>query len=187
VRAVVPSLIERQRTDEAIKISERLVDIARTQGRGHLEAVGLVLLARAQFASRDEQSAAATLRAALTITSGNRATQPYVDLAPDLGTLLVRVSMERGSPQLAAHRRSVLRAIESRTSLQPSVWNTLSERERDILSALAAHNTTKAVARELGLSPETVKHHLKRIFTKLGVHSREEALERVRYPLTSIP
>jgi len=58
-------------------------------------------------------------------------------------------------------------------------WSALSERERDVLSALSAHNTTKAIAKQLGLSPETVKHHLKRIFAKLDVHSRTEALERL--------
>jgi DNA-binding CsgD family transcriptional regulator len=62
-----------------------------------------------------------------------------------------------------------------------SGWSTLSERERDVLSALSAHSTTKAIAKQLGLSPETVKHHLKRIFTKLGVHSRAEALERLAH------
>jgi DNA-binding CsgD family transcriptional regulator len=35
------------------------------------------------------------------------------------------------------------------------------------------------MAKSLGLSPETVKHHLKSIFSKLGVHSRSEALERL--------
>jgi LuxR family transcriptional regulator, maltose regulon positive regulatory protein len=58
-------------------------------------------------------------------------------------------------------------------------WGMLSERERDVLSALSAHPTTKAIAKSLGLSPETVKHHLKGIFAKLGVHSRAEALERL--------
>jgi LuxR family maltose regulon positive regulatory protein len=58
----------------------------------------------------------------------------------------------------------------------------LSQRERDIMLVLAAHASTKAVARALGLAPETVKHHLKRIYGKLGVHTREEALARVARP-----
>jgi LuxR family transcriptional regulator, maltose regulon positive regulatory protein len=73
----------------------------------------------------------------------------------------------------------VLRALDTVVPSTLGEWSMLSERERDVLSALAAHATTKAIAKSLGLSPETVKHHLKGIFAKLGVHSRAQALERL--------
>jgi LuxR family maltose regulon positive regulatory protein len=52
-------------------------------------------------------------------------------------------------------------------------------RARHSCSSSAAHASTKAAARALGLRPETVKHHLKRIYGKLGVHTREEALAQI--------
>lgn len=77
------------------------------------------------------------------------------------------------------HLRAILRALQVLRPEGGSGWTSLSERERDVLSALSAHATTKAIAKHLALSPETVKHHLKRIFAKLGVHSREQALKRI--------
>jgi ATP/maltotriose-dependent transcriptional regulator MalT len=38
----------------------------------------------------------------------------------------------------------------------------------------------KDIARELGVSPNTVKTHLKAIYQKLGVHGRGEAIHRAR-------
>ena len=92
---------------------------------------------------------------------------------------LVQIMTELASPGTVEHIRSVLRALDLLVPNAVAGWSTLSERERDVLSALSAHVTTKAIARTLGLSPETVKHHLKRIFSKLGVHSRTEALRRL--------
>jgi LuxR family transcriptional regulator, maltose regulon positive regulatory protein len=178
-RGLIPALILRDRATEGLPLCEQMLTLARAQGRRQLEAIAHILIARSRWALDQMEEAANHLRAALVITGTNRSVQPYIDLAADLGKLLVRLSTERGSPALATHRRNVLRALEARAGLEPTGWSTLSERERDILSALAAHSTTKEVARTLGLSPETVKHHLKRIFTKLGVHSREEALERI--------
>jgi LuxR family transcriptional regulator, maltose regulon positive regulatory protein len=51
----------------------------------------------------------------------------------------------------------------------------LTERERQVLAMLVVGATTKAVARELGLSPNTVKTHTRRLFEKLGVRSRTQA------------
>ncbi len=57
---------------------------------------------------------------------------------------------------------------------------TLSERETRVVSLLAQALPNKKIARTLGISPETVKWHLKNIYGKLGVTSRDEAVARVR-------
>jgi DNA-binding CsgD family transcriptional regulator len=52
----------------------------------------------------------------------------------------------------------------------------LSPRERKVLELTGAGLSTKAVARQLGISPNTVKFHLQAAFEKLGVTSRAEAV-----------
>lgn len=52
----------------------------------------------------------------------------------------------------------------------------LSEREWSVLRLLVGHRRPRAIAKELGISPHTVRNHLKRMFVKLGVNSQEELL-----------
>jgi LuxR family maltose regulon positive regulatory protein len=54
----------------------------------------------------------------------------------------------------------------------------LSDRERDVLRFLPSRLTTKEIASECFMSVNTVKAHLKRIYRKLGVSTRAEAVER---------
>lgn len=56
----------------------------------------------------------------------------------------------------------------------------LSERELEVLRLLAQALPNKKIARALGLSHETVKWHLRHIYSKLGVSSRDEAVARLR-------
>jgi DNA-binding CsgD family transcriptional regulator len=56
----------------------------------------------------------------------------------------------------------------------------LTQREIDIVSLIAVGRSNKAIAIELGVAPETVKTHLKRIFLKLSAHTRAEAVVRAR-------
>ncbi|AFZ67317.1 response regulator transcription factor [Deinococcus peraridilitoris] len=56
----------------------------------------------------------------------------------------------------------------------------LTPRERDVLSFLARGHSNKEIARELGLSPDTVKDHLGRLFAKLGADDRLSLLNRAR-------
>jgi two-component system, NarL family, response regulator LiaR len=51
----------------------------------------------------------------------------------------------------------------------------LSERELEVLEGMAGGKANKEIARDLGLSPETVKTYVKRVLHKLGVRSRTEA------------
>jgi len=52
----------------------------------------------------------------------------------------------------------------------------LSPRERTVLELTGGGLSTKAVARALGISPNTVKFHLQASFEKLGVNGRAEAV-----------
>jgi two-component system, NarL family, nitrate/nitrite response regulator NarL len=52
----------------------------------------------------------------------------------------------------------------------------LTDRELDVLGLLADGLDQDAIARELFISPKTVSTHIQRILTKLGVHSRAQAI-----------
>jgi len=52
----------------------------------------------------------------------------------------------------------------------------LTEREQDILQAVAEGATSKKIALDLDISERTVKAHLTNIYTKLGVNSRSQAV-----------
>jgi len=56
----------------------------------------------------------------------------------------------------------------------------LSSREVEILDALASGETNKELARRFGISPNTVKTHLARVYGKLGVQRRVQAVEKAR-------
>ena len=54
----------------------------------------------------------------------------------------------------------------------------LTPREADVLQLLAQGLTNKAIAHDLGISPNTVKFHINAILTKLDAQSRTEAVVR---------
>jgi DNA-binding CsgD family transcriptional regulator len=56
----------------------------------------------------------------------------------------------------------------------------LSPRERAILELIGQGRSNKEIARELGISPETVKSHVKNMFSKLDVERRAQAFGRAQ-------
>ena len=57
---------------------------------------------------------------------------------------------------------------------------TLSARERLVLAQVQRGLTVAAIAAELYISPNTVKTHLRRLYRKLGVSTRDEAIRAAR-------
>ena len=71
--------------------------------------------------------------------------------------------------------RMVFPYIDVRT-LYDNPLTTLTRRELEVLSDLASGRTNKQIARDLGVSLNTVKFHVRNLFQKLGVNSRSQAI-----------
>jgi LuxR family maltose regulon positive regulatory protein len=89
---------------------------------------------------------------------------PDREVLPYLGSLL-----SRWDQRLAGGRPA---QSDSRVS------DAITARERDILVMISQGSSNKRIARDLKISPETVKSHNKRIFMKLGASTRTEAVCR---------
>jgi DNA-binding NarL/FixJ family response regulator len=56
----------------------------------------------------------------------------------------------------------------------------LTEREREVLEAIAAGSTNREIAEQLYLSPHTVKEHTSAVYRKLQARNRAEAVQRAQ-------
>ena len=75
-------------------------------------------------------------------------------------------------------RREPPAPFEANTRVQQSLG--ISERELQVLELLAAGRSNKEIADRLNVSPNTVKTHVARLFEKLEVRRRTEAILRAR-------
>lgn len=80
-----------------------------------------------------------------------------------------------GSPMTANVARKVLQYFQSQPKAQKEDYN-LSERELQIVKGLVSGYSYKAIAAELFISIDTVRSHIRRIYEKLHVNSKTEAV-----------
>lgn len=76
----------------------------------------------------------------------------------------------------AAYAPALVGRIVAKVAGAPTPPNQLSDREVEVLQALAEGQTTAAMAAEMHISVNTVRNHVQRVLTKLGAHSRLEAV-----------
>lgn len=103
--------------------------------------------------------------------------------APGLQILeAVRDVHAGGSPMSAAIARKVVQFFGKSRGAAPvrtPELDTLSERERAVLNGLAEGQQYKEIADALGISINTVRKHINRIYEKLQVNSRLDAVRKL--------
>jgi LuxR family transcriptional regulator, maltose regulon positive regulatory protein len=90
---------------------------------------------------------------------------------PEPGTL---------APRLVEQAESALRLVVDLSGARPVVIDELTAREQAVLGLFPTGLSTREIGDELGISRDTVKTHTKRIYQKLGVSSRRDAVARGR-------
>lgn len=80
-----------------------------------------------------------------------------------------------GSPMSSEIARKIVQSFQ-KTNHSINETDQLTAREKEILTYLAKGFTYKEIGEQLFISSETVRSHLRRIYEKLQVHSRTEAV-----------
>lgn len=80
------------------------------------------------------------------------------------------------SPKVTKRLLDRLIAEEPAPSRDPAVLDVLTVREREVLGQIAAGRSNAEIAGELFLSEATVKTHVGRVLTKLGLRDRVQAV-----------
>ena len=97
-------------------------------------------------------------------------------LDADLVTALRQAAREQG----CSEQEVLAGLVESRQELMlrdraaAACWDSLSEREREVLALVCLGQRNYEIARVLGITHETVKTHLQHIFRKFSLRSKKE-------------
>jgi ATP/maltotriose-dependent transcriptional regulator MalT len=156
--------------------------------RGYRLAIELA----GMLASSGETTEAASLfSGALRVGAASGLCQGFLDGGPVIHRLLSQAYEHAGSSgsadrELLPFLGSLLArwdACRSTNGLPPAEYvmsDVLTERERNVLAKISQGLPNKRIARTLEISPETVKSHVKRIFLKLAVGTRAEAVSQAK-------
>jgi LuxR family maltose regulon positive regulatory protein len=106
----------------------------------------------------------------------------HIQLFLDSGAIVRHLVREAAVDTPSSHVARLLDAMaSSNRPTQPSapgIVEELSERELEVLRYLPSRLSTKEISAQLYISRNTLKTHLQRIYRKLGVTSRDDAVQR---------
>jgi len=158
---------------------------AAAHGRTHSEVELLALQALAYSALADRAAAVRALTRALTLGQPLGLRRIFLDLGEPLAVLLRTAAPDLTRRSLAAYAATLLRALTTdQTGMAPTIalplLEPLSPQEQRILRMIVAGRSNPEIARDLVVSANTVKTHIKNIYRKLNVGTRAEAQAAAR-------
>jgi DNA-binding NarL/FixJ family response regulator len=98
--------------------------------------------------------------------------------APDKLVEAVLELHNGGAPMSSQIARQLIEAFRSKSNRDNPYFQNLSRREQEILEMLLQGNRYKEIAGSLFISLETVRSHVRRIYEKLHVNNRIDALKK---------
>ncbi|MCA1007074.1 LuxR C-terminal-related transcriptional regulator [Rhodococcus hoagii] len=159
----------------AVSTAERILRSVLESESSHSRILAVharVLLAVTEARSRRYADAVTSIRRALELAESNLIVRPFMNFAGDVAELLPAIRPGEGVPhQFLDHVRAKLASVSA--GRNPGLTPT----ERQVLVKLRTGTTLKEISKEMHLSVNTVRTHARNLYRKLGVSSREQAIE----------
>jgi len=181
--------IEQGEPEAALQQLDRWLADAQEHGRTCSTIQICILQALAQASLGDREEARQTLTHTLALAQPEGHQRIFLDEGEKLAELLQETLPEMHGTSLAAYGRAILYNLAqeqtqrgaAQTSDSELLIEPLTEQEQRVLRLIVAGRSNPEIAEELVISVNTVKTHVKNIYGKLGVNSREEARQAARH------
>ena len=187
-RQLSRGLVAVGRADEALPLLDRLIEASHTGDRRGDAIEFLTIQAMAQFSLGNTASALTALGQAFTMAEPEGYIRVFADEGQPMMSLLKEAKARGVTPRyvdqlLAAFPLGMEGSRTSQRSATTSssqIVEPLSEREVEVLRLLAAGLKYDEIGDQLFISLNTVRTHIKNIYSKFNVSSRTEALIHAR-------
>lgn len=181
-------LVRQKRFKEAQDVLDQLLALDETQGSQAYLLVDYILQAGLNSAAGDSVRALQALEQAVRLAAGEEYRRPFLDYGWELAELLSQlrglaplfIDSILGAQPAAVAAPALLPGPAPRNTPPVLLEEPLSERELDVLRLLALGLSNRAIAERLVLTEGTARWHANNIYSKLGVHSRTQAVALAR-------
>ncbi len=179
-------LIAQGKSDDALTLLTNLERAATDAGRMNSALECWVLQAMIQQAKGNTQDALNTITQALSLAEPEGYIRIFVNEGEPMAQLLHQAVGQHIKSDYIRQLLNAFSGPSSSTTLVnhhseiQNLVDPLSERELDVLRLLNTHLSGPEIATELMVSINTVKTHIKRIYSKLNASNRHEAIERAK-------
>lgn len=149
----------------------------------------MALKALLSEARGDREQAERLLEEAVLLGRHGGARRIFVDIAPELGPVFERLAANGVAPDYvqkilqtfpAAVRGGPVSRAQSVSPEAAALIGDLTNREMEVLLLLGQRLSNKEIGARLYISPGTVKKHTIKIYAKMGVENRRQAISRAR-------
>jgi LuxR family maltose regulon positive regulatory protein len=180
-RALARAWLALEQPERALPALDVLRQQAEEAGwQGEVIIVAL-LQARAHAALVSVEPAHSALLHALTLAQPEGYIRTFVDEGSVISRLLEEQQSDAETPTLAAYIATLLEAFREPRSRQladaQALVEPLSDREQEVLCLIDTGLTNAEIAEALVVAVSTIKTHINNIYGKLGVRTREEAID----------
>jgi LuxR family maltose regulon positive regulatory protein len=168
-------LIAGGRFAQALLIIQDLSRKQEQMGRNRALIESLVLQALCLRFLGQQDKAIRTLSRALLLAEPEGFIRVFIQEGSSMAALLRAAGAQGHSPDYVKH---LLEVFGQTPAPQEALLDPLSERELDVLRLVVQGLTNTEIAAELVIANSTVKTHVNRIYGKLGVRTRTQAVAR---------
>lgn len=173
--------------EEALPLVDAAIRLARECPRRVPEVHAILLRVHLMARMGQSQEAASLARECLRAALADGMRRDLADSAPAVRASLQALAPLIGLPELAGLLGAATEPDVDTAAPVPAppahltvADKILTVREREILELLGRAFSVKSIARELDVSPGTIKWHVRNIYGKLGAFSKEDALAKAK-------
>lgn len=120
------------------------------------------------------------LKSALDIGSRVGAKETFLRQDPQILELIIRSAAKRPTVYLEELARAAANRMSTKAGQNSTLTEPLTKREIDVLRSLASGKPITAIGKNLHISHNTMKTHLRNIYRKLKANGRDQAVEKAQ-------